>query len=76
MLGATFEGVFEPLTLPAVLEVFFDAYHAASPVPEWQLGGRPWERGAKHDGVEQWRVWIQRVAQIFRPCTRNQNNAE
>ena len=75
--------VFEPQTLPGVLEVFFDADQ-----PCWRLGNAQppfWtcshagitldqasERGAKHHSTEQWRVRKLGVARIFSACARNQ----
>ena len=78
--------VFEPQTLLGVLKVFCGANHAGdlgnTQVSLWNGScvvvtlDQAWERGAKHHRVEQWRIRIQRVAQIFSPCTRDQSNVE
>ena len=65
--------MFEPLTLLGVLEVFFDADHAGDLESCKSRSGMAvmWRshlmRGAKHHSVEQWRVRILRIAQIFTP---------
>ena len=78
--------MFEPQTLPGVLEVICDADHAGD------LGTRKSRSGmavmwgahlfkhgvcsAEHHRTEQWRVGKLRVAQVVSSCARNLGNAE